>query len=643
MKTPLPAQAKPEINFLSEDATFTGRFQKSVFATIYLAYKGFMMRFIPLLVVGFLARLLLLANANIIGYWVDSFCQTGVNCRKPPVFFAHFQNADFLQLLILMTTVGLISMALYRIRFSRLSAQAISSLYDETSLRVSRFPMKFFDRQPSGRIITRFSSDYNTIFRMFGGPLAEFLTLIFDLIAMALLLAIASPYYLVIILGLGLLNYFIYRAHRDGLRVKRRKLSLARAPSISHFAETAQGVGSIRAFQREKDFTERFAALDKMYIENKRTTFHHLIVFGLQMNLNSAAVSLVTGALGYLLIKWDMVGVGSIGVAFGFITLSSLSLQMFFDWLSQFEEALVGVERMDQYLRGDIERGLALPACTTFATGQPQQTRAYEQLLEEPSPLARANAEIIFANVSLRYGPERPLTLDGISFTIKAGERVGIVGRTGSGKSSLIQALFQLYPLETGRITIDGWSPRLTRESHQTAPVDSSSRTLDLGLFRQAIAYISQTPVIFSGSLRTNLRPQTSLPEALLLETLEQVGLGPWLTQLESPLDYHIEENGRNLSLGQRQLICMARCLLQRAPIVIMDEATSSVDPQTEELLVQATDRLFAERTQIIIAHRLSTLAHCDRILWLQNGRIKMFEGKDQVLSLFSEADLLNS
>jgi ABC-type multidrug transport system fused ATPase/permease subunit len=145
---------------------------------------------------------------------------------------------------------------------------------------------------------------------------------------------------------------------------------------------------------------------------------------------------------------------------------------------------------------------------------------------------------------------------------------------------------------------------------------------------------------LFKGSLRENLDLLGLYSDTLLIEALERVELGAWFREQHFGLKTEIEEKGKNLSAGERQLLCMARCLLQDAPIVVMDEATSAIDPQTEEVLVKATEEFFADRTQIIIAHRLSTLINCDRVLWLKSGAVKMFDRPEVVLPLFREADL---
>ena len=215
-----------------------------------------------------------------------------------------------------------------------------------------------------------------------------------------------------------------------------------------------------------------------------------------------------------------------------------------------------------------------------------------------------------------------PRVLDSVSFTVREGERLGIIGRTGSGKSSLVQCLFQLYPLEVGEIYLN----------HQPAS------EYELEYFRRHLAFIAQDPILFRGTVRENLDLRREHPDSSLVHTLEQVGLDHWASP--EGLSTKIEERGRNVSLGERQLLCMARCLLEDNPIIIMDEATSSVDPRSEEILVNATESFFKGRTQIIIAHRLSTLQYCDKILWLEDGKVKMHSTPKEVLPIFEKSHL---
>lgn len=612
--------------WIEQESKFQGKYSKNVFETLWFSYFPHRWQIFGLIIAGFLGRISLLSNANMIGYWVDSFCDPSKQrCLPLPAVFQGWDSNHFIALLGIMTLVGFIFTAIFRITFSRISAQAVSQIYDEVTYRASRFPMSFFDRTPIGRIITRFSSDYGNVFRMFGGPLAEFFSILFDLTSMLILITVASPFYLVIVFFVAILNFIVYRLNRDRLRESRRFLSATRSPSIAHFAETAQGASTIRTFSKQLSFSWRFKNLDQFFLTQKLKTTRLLVLYSFQMNTLTAVLFLITGVFAYHLLNRGLLSVGSIGVAFSFIALSGNTVQMFFEWMTQFEEAMVGVERLDQYLRRPLEPNAKIPNQATFKTGHPRYSSQMdlEKLKKETSP----TAEIEFHNVWLKYEETANAVLKGINFKVNVGEKLGIIGRTGSGKSSMIQALFQFYPLEQGRISINGKSPS-GKEEH----------FIDLLKYRAQMAYISQDPILFKGTVRENLARGGAGDDQEMIEALKIVGLRNFADPQN--LDFMLEERGRNISVGERQLLCMARCLLQKAPIIILDEATSSVDPYTEELLVRATDEFFKGKTQIIIAHRLSTLEKCDRLLWLQNGVVKKMGTPDEILPEFKQSDL---
>jgi ABC-type multidrug transport system fused ATPase/permease subunit len=636
--------------YLDQETAFTGKYSTHVLNTLFQAYRPILLPIIVFIVFGFIGRIAILSNANLVGFWVDSFCREPAICRPLPRLLVNYNHHDFLRLLAAVTLGGFLSTALFRVGFSRLSAKAVSRLYDEVTLRTSRLPIRFFDTTPVGRIVTRFSSDYGNVFRLFGGPLAEFFVIVFDLISMMVLVSVASVWYFPIFVIIGFANYGIYRLNRDRLRVERRALSASRSPSIAHFAETTQGASTIRIFARQETFFMRFRRLNDSFLNQKLKTTSVALMFSTQMNSLTAVLLLATGVAGYVLSRQGLLTVGSIGVAFTFIVLSGSSMQMFFEWMAQFEEAMTGVERLDEYLRRPIEGGLKLPSRTEFQTNHPVQDKKIELSLAHSRLVPGRSASVHVESLWFRYGADLPWVLKGLDFTVKSGEKIGIVGRTGSGKTSFVQALFHLYPFERGRILIEkqepdiGYDPSVAGQhsldidpNHKNSLPDSY---VDLGLFRRSMALISQEPTLFRGTLRENLDLANEYSDEKLNDAIFRVGLDEWLESQPLKFETMIEERGRNLSAGEKQLLCMARCLLQDAPIVVMDEATSAIDPQSEEILVRATREFFADRTQIIIAHRLSTLEHCDRVLWLQNGEIQMFDRPEIVLPIFSQTQL---
>ncbi len=603
---------------LEEKSSSSKKFASDVFSTLSRAYRPFFSMIVFVLILGFIGRILILGQANIIGYWVDSLCKAPAQCTHHPLF-AGWTHDQYLMVLSIMCAVGFLFTGLYRILFSRYSAYAVSSIYDWVTFKTSRFPIRFFDDNPAGRIITRFSSDYGTVFRLFGGPLAEFLAIIFDLICILILIVASSAYFaipLVFIIGL---NWLIYKRNIHRLRQERRAQSASRSPSISHFAESTQGSTTIKISGRAHVFRDRFQMLDTFYVNQRLKTNVEIMKFSFQMNNLSSLLLLLVGVMSFYLIRDGKISAGAIGASFGLIVYSGNTIQMFFEWLAQLEEGIIGVERLSQYLNKDLEVGQ-----------KPEYLDQLPELIRSPQLLSRLShahaasegirsGDLTLNQLWFRYSPELPWVLKGISLSIRYGEKIGIIGRTGSGKTSLIQSLFMLYPHEKGHILLNGKEP---------------IKDIDLSTYRNNFSYISQDPVLFQGTVRENLDPLLQMHEKDIIQTLVQVGYTSSTTDTHI-LDARIEERGKNLSVGEKQLLCLARTLLQKAPIVILDEATSSVDPHSEELMVRATEEFFSDRTVLIIAHRLSTLEKCDRIVWLDKGEIRKIGPANEIISEF--------
>lgn len=629
--------------FLAQETRFQGGYARSMADTLYQAYRPALARTVILLLVGIAGRFALLGNTNIVGYWVDSFCRAPAPCHATPAWLAGFSSADYLRLLAFSTAAGFVLTLAFRAGISRLSAEAVSRVYDETTYRTSRLPMSFFDQNPAGRVMTRFTSDYNNIFRIFGGPLAEFIGLTFDLLVMTVLITVASPWLLPLWALQALLNYGVYRFYLGALRRERREMALKRSPGIAHFAETTAGANTIRAFGREGMFRRRFSHLNDDYLEQRLRTTSVFVRFSLTMTAATALVLLLTGLASMWLTQRGLVTVGAVGVAFAYLGLSSNILQSFFEWLGQFEEALTGLERMNEYLRLPLEDGAKLPFGARFRTGHPR-----EETAPAAAPLSAARggahqgARVDIADLRMRYRPDLPAILQGIELHALAGERIAVVGRTGSGKTSLVQALYRLYPTEAGHVRVAGGEA-----------LTSAGGEVDLRAYRRQMAYITQEATLFLGTIRENLigPGENALADAAanrrrdepLVQALKRVQFlrdGAGDEEYAFWLDYPVEERGKNLSAGERQLLCMARCLLQDTPVVILDEATSAVDPRSEEILTRATETFFRGKTQLIIAHRLSTVRSCDRVLWLQQGKVHRLGPPEEVLPEFERAEL---
>lgn len=622
--------------FIHKDREFHGSYAAGVFSTIRDIYQPYLILVILSLIGGLIARLLLLLTTNMLGLWADTLvCRNGIGvqstCGDIPSYLVTLKDEDFVQIIAAMLIVGLIVNVAFRVTIARVGILAVSTLYDRTTRRISRQPMTFFDRTPVGRILSRFSGDYGALFRMAGGPMGEFLCQVFDLILIFGCMWLASPFFMPFLLLTLVTNLWIYSRSRPRLREERRRVSVTRAPVIAHFSETVQGSGTIRIFGRGEHFLNRFDRLVEgaMMQRTRSSTVLHYFTF--QMGSVVSLLLLVTGLSGVVFAAFELVSVGEIAVALSFVMVTSSTVQNFFDYMANMEEALTGVERLDEYLRLPVEKGALEPTMPMLSfsgnSRDPQEEKVESLALLE-------NASVEFSDLSLRYGDDLPWVLNNVSFAVQPGEHIGVIGRTGSGKSTLLQSLFLLYPVEQGYVSVNGLLPQFLKDR---SPM---GRACGLEQYRAHFSLIPQDPMVIRDSLRRNLSVDLNLEDGELLQILETVGLGDWVRTLGgSPLEFMISQAGMNLSAGQRQLLCMARCLLQNRPVLVLDEATSSIDPQSEERISHATTEIFARKTQIIVAHRLSTIESCDKILWLDSGRVREFARPDEVLRHFTRSN----
>lgn len=615
------------------DTKITKKFNKASLKTAQMALKPFSKKLFLVLSLGTLGRLSILMNSIIIGKWIDHFCK-GPECKNSASVWSQFSNTQFLEILFGITVLGFFLTLYFRVHLTKVLTRALASVYDEVTFRTSRFPMSFFDENPVGKIVTRFSSDYMNVMRTFGGAIAEFVSIGIDLGLIVFLLSLTNIYFLPIILCIGALNFYIYIKTRKSLLAQRQKTSNLRSPGISHFAETLQGAHLIRLHHKSKTFTEKFQILDKEYQDEKRNSILKMSFFSFKMNSLSLILFSAISITSYFLIKNNMATVGAVGAALTLVLLSTNTIQIFFEWLSMLEEALVSFERFNSLLNLPLEDGARLPSESQFQTQHPKYSKELEKTLKDQESQLKTQrpsekgALIEARSLWFRYKPNLPWVLKDLSFTILPGEKVGIVGKTGSGKSSLIKVLYYLYPLDQGGFFINNHAPQLT-----PAP-NFEENKIDLQAYRRLLSLIPQDPVLFQGSLKENLDPYNEHSEAALLEVLKKIHLNKKISMM-------IQERGSNLSQGEKQLIALGRCLLMDTPIVIMDEATSSVDPMTESLLQTSMETLLKGKTQIIIAHRLSTLERCDRIMILKEGIIDTLGSPKDLIPRIRSEELL--
>jgi len=586
----------PAERFLEGEIEFQGRYKTQVWESLREAYSPWLSPMILTLLIGLVARTCLVGSASLVGLWIDSQC-TGSACQELPEFVAGWGSSNYAAVLITMVIVALIFNLIFRVAIARLGTRAAGHLHDAVARRVSKFPMSFFDRTPVGRALTRFSSDFESVLRMTGGPMGEFISLSFDAALSLIFIALTGVWGMPAALFVGTSYALVYFRNRMSIRSARRRVSAARGPAIAHFAETTQGARTVKVYGRQTLFTQRFNQLSGHLQEERLKQQKTSASFSFQMSLATAICLSVVGGAGVILQQNQSISVGQLVVILTQVWLLSTTLQQYFEYVVQFEEALTGAERLDDYKRRDVE-----------PSGLVQQA--------DPSQ------GIEVRNLSMRYFSGKPLVLKDVSFSLPAGRSLGIVGRTGSGKSSLVQALFSLYPAESGSIYICGLSV--------------TDKQTDVSSLRATLAYIPQEPTLFRGTLRENLTLRNDRDDELIA-LCNRLGLST-LLQRDGGLSQVVRERGANFSAGQRQLICLARAVLQNTPVIVMDEATSAIDPASEKQLEWAMTELLKERTRIIVAHRLSTLESCDFILWMENGRVHAFGPRQSLLREYESA-----
>ncbi|GAB0187212.1 ATP-binding cassette sub-family C member 10 [Grus japonensis] len=463
--------------------------------------------------------------------------------------------------------------------------RAATVIHNQLLQRALKATVTFFDTTPTGRILNRFSSDLYCVDDSLPFILNIFLANMYGLLGMLVIITYGLPWIGLVLLPLGALYFSIQRYYRRTSRELKRLYSVTLSPIYTHFSETLSGLSSIRAMRA----TQRFELENQLRLEqNQRCLFaSNTAMQWLDIRLQMIGVAVVTAIAGIAIIQHQkqLGNPGLVGLALSYALSVTNLLSGLISSFTLTETMMVSVERTEEY--------------TTDIPTEPQD-KLVQVAADWPS-----QGLVEFQQVVLAYRVGLPNALDGVNFTVYPGEKVGIVGRTGSGKSTLFLALFRMLELKSGRILLDG--------------VDS--QLVGLEELRSRLAIIPQDPFLFSGSIRENLDPQGKRTDAELHEVLEQCHLRDAITQMGG-LDSELGERGKSLSVGQRQLVCLARALLTQAKVLCIDEATASVDQKTDQLLQQTIRQRFADKTVLTIAHRLNTILDSDRVLVMQAGKV---------------------
>ncbi|XP_049801524.1 ATP-binding cassette sub-family C member 4-like [Schistocerca nitens] len=483
--------------------------------------------------------------------------------------------------------LGCILLNLVRVRaFFYLCLRASRNLHDRMFNCILRAAMRFFDTNPSGRILNRFSKDIGCIdelLPMFAMMMIQIYLVLCGILAMVV---VVNYIYIVPIIIVGAM--FVYMARLfiiTGRSVKNLE-GIRRSPIYSHLSDTINGLATIRASGTLAHVKEEF---DLHQDRHTSAWFLHRAngaALGIWLDfLSSVFVAVVT--YGFFALSAGEFGSSGVGLAISQSLILTGMLQIGIVQTTEVVSQMTSVERVIEYTKIPAEGALESNTDAIPPAEWPQR------------------GKIVFQKLYLKYNEPDPPVLKDLNFTVEATHKVGIVGRTGAGKSSIISALFRLAPTE-GTIVID----------------DIDTSRLGLHDLRKHISIIPQEPVLFSESLRYNLDPFSEFEDAKLWEALEEVELKSCV----ETLDFQVTEGGSNFSVGQRQLICLARAILRNNKILVLDEATANVDPETDALIQCTIRRKFMHCTVITIAHRLNTVMDSDKVLVMDAGTVVEYD-----------------
>ncbi|CAH2063058.1 unnamed protein product [Thlaspi arvense] len=514
-----------------------------------------------------------------------------------------FDASVFIRVYLIIAALSIVLVCLRAFYITHLGLKTAQIFFKQILNSLVHAPMSFFDTTPSGRILSRASTDQTNvdIFIPFMiGLVAAMYTTLLSIFIVTCQYAWPTVFF---IIPLGWLNIWYRGYYLASSRELTRLDSITKAPVIHHFSESIAGVMTIRSFKKQQTFRQENV---KRVNANLRMDFHNNGSnewLGFRLELIGSWV-LCISALFMVLLPSNIIKPESVGLSLSY-GLSLNSVLFWAIYLSCFiENKMVSVERIKQF------------------TDIPSEAK-WEIKENRPPPTWPYKGNIRLEDVKVRYRPNTPLVLKGLTIDIKGGEKVGVVGRTGSGKSTLIQVLFRLVEPSGGKIIIDG--------------IDIC--TLGLHDLRSRFGIIPQEPVLFEGTVRSNIDPTEKYSDEEIWKSLERCQLKEVVSAKPEKLDSLVADNGENWSVGQRQLLCLGRVMLKRCRILFLDEATASVDSQTDAMIQKIIREDFSACTIISIAHRIPTVMDCDRVLVIDAGKAKEYDSPVRLLerrSLFA-------
>nr|QNH67891.1 ATP-binding cassette transporter subfamily C member 10 [Brachionus rotundiformis] len=456
--------------------------------------------------------------------------------------------------------------------------------------------VQFFDNTPKGQILNRLSTDMYAIDDSLPFILNIFLANIFGLVGILTITCLSLPWFSLALIPLSLIYYSIQNYYRWTSRELKRLSSVSLSPLYTHFHETIRGLVTIRAFRKVKKYCKQNEEHLNKFIRASYNSQAAAQWLSFRLQMISVAMITIVGLTAVVQHIYGTSNASLVGLALSYILSVTGLLNGLITSFSETEKEMVSVERAYQFRNLDSENW---------------------QGVEQVAETWPDQAKIEFKNVNLRYTGWSPLALNNVSFVINHGEKIGICGRTGSGKSSLLMALFRGCEINSGRIVIDS----------------KNIQNLNLNDLRQKLSIIPQDPFLFEATLRENLDPFGQISDDEMWDVLQETGLDGKFGKNVAILDTMIEERGKNLSSGERQLICLLRAILTKRKIICIDEATAQVDLETDNLIQKVIRSKFKDTTVLTIAHRIQTIFDYDRILVMDGGKVAEFDSVQNLIN----------
>ncbi|XP_076867754.1 ATP-binding cassette sub-family C member 2 isoform X1 [Brachyhypopomus gauderio] len=598
-------QSKKGQRLIEKEAMETGKVKFSVYLQ-YLRAMGWV--YATMFVVVYFIQNVAFIGQNL---WLSDWTNDAVKYPNGSTYPAHIRDMRIGVFGALGVAQGFL-VFLGTVLLAEGAIRASRSFHTRLLSNILRVPMLFFDTTPSGRVVNRFAKDMFTVDEMIPMSFRSWVLCLLGVLGTLFVICLATPLFTAIIVPIVVIYYFVQRFYVATSRQLRRLDSVSRSPIYSHFGETVSGLSVIRAYGHQQRFLER----NRITIDDNLKSVYPWIVSNrwLAIRLEFLGNLVVFFAALFAVISRDTLDSGLVGLSISYALNVTQTLNWLVRMTSELETNIVAVERVSEYTE--------IPNEALWITEK------------RPPDDWPTMGRLRFDDYKVRYRPELELVLHGITCDIESSEKIGIVGRTGAGKSSLTNCLFRIIEASEGRILIDG--------------VDIAS--LGLHDLRSRLTIIPQDPVLFSGTLRMNLDPFEKFGDEEVWRVLELAHLKDYVGSLPAGLQHEISEGGENLSVGQRQLLCLARALLRKSRILILDEATAAVDLETDGLIQDTIRREFAHCTVLTIAHRLHTIMDSSRVMVLDAGKIVefdspsvLFERKGHFYSLAKEAGISSS